>query len=348
MQLPAPMHLWRSTRARIAIRRTPRPRARGTRARSPRPGWRCRAGRTVAPGVGRRPPRRCRARPRSPRSSDPRSGAAAVGVPSRPGRDRPSAVGAGTGTSIGPASSTSSRPIGPVSHRTRIDSSAVPCAMRDSVAWRKPRTEPWTSGGAPAKTPRAAGMMISRLASSCSPAWSASNAAPPAMAAPAGVAARQGDRRERGVGLRAPRRVTGQERQHLLDLRRRSLDELDESRVGRTALAARRDEPGRLDGKAGQGLAPRGCLAALGRHRDGVLQMAAHARCIARRAPGRCRRQVSSWIERPRDRAMEAAAAARSSHRSAPSTSPRSSRVIATPPAARNSIARSPWSRAAR
>src|SRR6478736_764820 len=46
--------------------------------------------------------------------------------------------------------------------------------------------------------------------------------------------------------------------------------------------------------------------------------------------------------------ATEAAAAARSSQRSAPSTSPRSSRVIATPPAARNSIARSPWSRAAR
>ena len=45
------------------------------------------------------------------------------------------------------------------------------------------------------------------------------------------VATLEGDRGQRGVGLRAPRCVTREERQELLDLRRRPLDELHQLAV---------------------------------------------------------------------------------------------------------------------
>ncbi len=85
-----------------------------------------------------------------------------------------------------------------------------------------------------------------------------------------------------------------QERQQLLHLRRRTLDELHERRV-RTAIrgatyhatgGTSRNEPRRLDGQAGQGLAPRGRPSPFGRDRNGLLEMAAHALHVTRAGSG--------------------------------------------------------------
>ena len=145
MQLPAPMHLWRSTRARMAIsathRREPaeRERCRLGAARSPELGEQVReAADHVVLGeaelggdLGVRPTLGQELEQVAFRVVEARG-------PRRPAAD-PSgepAAASGLSASSGPASSTSSRPTGPVSHRTRIVSSAVPWAIRDSVVRR--------------------------------------------------------------------------------------------------------------------------------------------------------------------------------------------------------------------
>ena len=104
------------------------------------------------------------------------------------------------------------------------------------------------------------------------------------------VAAREGDRRRGGVGLRAPRRVPRQLGLELLHLRHRLLDELHERRAGpaRRPRAGRAapDEPRGLEREARQGLAPRRRPPSFGRHRHGALEVTAHAVHVAGPRPG--------------------------------------------------------------
>ena len=118
---------------------------------------------------------------------------------------------------------------------------------------------PAPRAGPPASTARAAGRTISRLVSSCRPAWSASKAAPPAAARRVDVAACERDRGERGVGLGAPRRVARQERQQLLRpappiarrARRAPRPGIDVAAVRGTAPASRGAAPPRAPGGRG-------------------------------------------------------------------------------------------------
>ena len=354
MQLPAPMHLWRSTRARMAISATRPWRARGTPARSPRRGSTCRAGRAAASGAGDLVLGEVElgsdlgVRPALGQElQQPALGivqAAAIGVARDPAR---SAVAVGSGGPSGRQLDelAPDRP-GRATGRGSF-SSAVPCAILRQRGLEVAADELLHLGRPPAKMARAAGMTISRLASSWSPAWRAWRAAPPPSPRP---------RRRRARGRPSP-------------ARRRPARPTARARAGAAAApspappTARRAPPApgpvRLAGsertatnpasigETGEGLAPRGRPAPLGRHRDGALEvprMPSASPAPARAIP----RHVSSWRTGVGDGAIEAAAAARPIHRSAPSMSPSSSRLIATPPAARNSMDRSPWSLAAR
>ena len=98
------------------------------------------------------------------------------------------------------------------------------------------------------------------------------------------VALQEGDRGERGVGLRAPWSVAGKKRQELLHLGGRAPDELDELGV-RAAFASVPGAPGGLQRETSERLAAgRGTTAFAGDH-DGALQVAAHALGITRHRP---------------------------------------------------------------
>ena len=129
-------------------------------------------------------------------------------------------------------------------------------------------------------------MRISRLVSSWCAASRAWSAAPPSDGGAHGLAARERDRRQRGIGLRAPWCVPGQERQRSFTCAaERSTSSTSAGSGAAQASRSPGDEARRLDGQPGQRLAPRGRLPRFGGHRDGLLEMAAHAVRVARAGP---------------------------------------------------------------